>query len=71
MTITGLIARILGMLVLTGGLVLGASRLSNIPTTRAASAARSVPELDSNALGSGITILVGGLLLLHERRRKD
>ena len=31
---------------------------------------RQVPELDPGALGGGIMLLAGGLLMLHERRRK-
>ena len=30
----------------------------------------SVPELDPSILGSGVVLLAGGVVLLHERRRR-
>jgi hypothetical protein len=69
-----MIARILSGLVLTTGLMVSVAGIANaqpstiskipIPSSR-------VPELDPTALGGGITMLAGGLLVLGERRRKN
>ncbi len=70
-----MIARILSGLVVTTGLMVCVAGLANaqptsttsrlpIPSTRA-------PELDPTALGGGITMLAGGLLMFGERRRKN
>jgi hypothetical protein len=58
--------RILGAFLLTFGLTLGAFGIAhahgwgNDP---------SAPELDPTVLGSGAAILVGGVILLNERRQ--
>jgi hypothetical protein len=60
--------RILAGLLMIGGLTFGA-----IGTTHAwdhnGPPPQSAPELDPGAIGGGIMILAGGLLLLNERRR--
>jgi hypothetical protein len=71
-----MIARILSGLVLTTGLVVCVAGLANAqPTTSTTSAFRptpaKAPELDPTALGGGITMLAGGLLMFGERRRKN
>jgi hypothetical protein len=69
-----MIARILSGLVLTTGLVVCVAGLANaqpISTTSKVPILTRAPELDPTALGGGITMLAGGLLMFGERRRKN
>jgi hypothetical protein len=64
-------SRILGVFVLTTGLMFGVISPAHAfhqpfpPPGHGPTA----PELDPGALGSGIAILAGGVMLLNERRR--
>jgi hypothetical protein len=64
--------RIFGALILAGSLTLGAATFmhSRPPVQVTQVPVRSAPELDPTALRGGIVILIGGFLVLHERRRK-
>jgi hypothetical protein len=68
-----MISRLLGSLVLTGGIMFGAIGLACAQSSSrpVPVSPRAVPELDPTALGGGIMILAGGLLVLNERRRKS
>jgi hypothetical protein len=57
----------LGMLALAGGLFLAVSGIANATPTLSSHA---VPELDASAIGSGLALLTGGILLMAERRRR-
>ena len=61
-------SRILGVFVLTTALMFGvispAHAFHQQPPY-----GPSAPELDPGALGSGVAILAGGVMLLNERRR--
>jgi hypothetical protein len=70
---TVMLLRILAGLLMIGGLTFGAIGTTHAndnnyqyPPPRHDSA----PELDPGAIGSGIVMLAGGVLLLNERRRK-
>lgn len=64
-----MLSRIAGILTLTGGLMLGV--LATVPAQAVPSTAvPRAPELDPSGLTSGAAILIGGLLLVSERRRK-
>ena len=70
MTITGVFARIFGVLTLTSSLVFGVSRLSHTHATGWDRTPKSAPELDPTAIRGGLIMTVGGLLVLNDRRRK-
>jgi len=67
-------SRIAGILVLTGTITFGflgivpAHATTPVSTT---SGIKKVPELNPLGLASGVAVLVGGVLLLNERRRKS
>jgi hypothetical protein len=69
--------RVLGMLVFASGLALSAIGVahanSNPPSTvsKLPIPSSRAPELDPSALGSGLALLGGGILLLAERRRPN
>jgi hypothetical protein len=68
-------SRIAGILVLTGTITFGF--LGIVPAHAASSTSTiikpstKVPELNPLGLASGVAVLVGGVLLLNERRRKS
>jgi hypothetical protein len=63
-------SRILGVLMLTGGLMFGATGITLAGNHNYPHDPSSAPELDPTALGSGVAMLIGGVLVLNERRRK-
>jgi len=67
-------SRILGVLMLTGGLMFGVTGITHAGerdrTPYCPPGVSSAPELDPTALGSGVAMLIGGVLVLNERRRK-
>lgn len=72
-----MISRLLGSLIAMGGLFFGTIGMAEaLPTTIShisvpIPVSKSAPELDPSALGGGIMILAGGLLLLNERNRAN
>lgn len=69
-----MVSRIAGVLVLTGTIMFSTMGLVQAqPTTSVGGIPKpnAVPEFDTNALGSAIVILAGGLFLLNERHRKN
>jgi hypothetical protein len=60
-------SRMIGMLVLAGGLILAVTGIANATPSVSTHA---VPELDAGAIGSGLALLTGGVLLMAERRRR-
>jgi hypothetical protein len=67
-----MISRLLTASILASSLVLGYIGVSNAQSTStiSPSTVKKAPELDPTSLGSAIFVLVGGLLVLNERRRK-
>jgi hypothetical protein len=68
-----MVSRVLGGLILTGSLIVGLVGMAGAtPTTasRVPLPSHSAPEFPPGALAGGIAILVGGVLVLNERRRK-
>jgi len=75
-----MLPRFLGTLVLAAALIFGAIGAANAGTDNGkgnngqnngnAYGRYSAPELDPTGLADGIVLLAGGLLVLHERRRK-
>lgn len=75
-----MLPRFLGTLVLATALIFGAMGAANAGTDNGignngqnngnAYGRYSAPELDPTSLASGIILLAGGFLVLHERRRK-
>jgi hypothetical protein len=61
--------RIFGAFLLTVGLTFGAIGVAHANGWGSWGHDPSAPELDPSILGSGITILAGGLILLNERGR--
>jgi hypothetical protein len=71
----GMFSRILGVLMLTGGVMFGVTGIThagerNRDPNYCPPGATSAPELDPTALASGVAMLIGGVLVLNERRRK-
>jgi hypothetical protein len=69
-------SRIAGVLVLTGTITfgfLGIMPVHAAPSTTSTiiKPSAKVPELNPLGLASGVAVLVGGVLLLNERRRKS
>jgi hypothetical protein len=67
-------SRTFGMVVLTGCLVfsaIGIAHATPVSSTSTIPKPPSAPELDPNALRSGLTLLGGGVLMLAERRRRN
>jgi hypothetical protein len=65
-----MVARIVGTLLLTGGLFFSGVIAANaFPYPPPNPPRRSAPELDPSSLGAGVVMLAGGLLALNERRR--
>ena len=67
-----ILTRIFGALLLICGLTAGAAKFMHYrPGVQASQIpVESAPELDPSALDGAIVIFAGGLLVLHERRRK-
>jgi hypothetical protein len=67
-------SRLFTVSILASSLVLGFIGVANAQSTNSTTispvAVKRAPELDPTSLGSGIFILAGGLLVLHERRRR-
>lgn len=69
----GMFSRILGVLMLTGGLMFGVTGITHAGERNepyCPPGVSSAPELDPTILGSGVAMLLGGVLVLNERRRK-
>jgi hypothetical protein len=69
-----MVSRIGCMLVLTGAIMFGLMAVvpaQAIPTTAVPPRAVSTPELEPTAMASGLAILIGGVITLYERRRKN
>jgi len=64
-----MVSRILGVLIVTGSVFFGVFGMTHAQPVSATPVKRSAPELDPSALAGGIAILVGGVLVLNERRR--
>jgi hypothetical protein len=66
-------SHILGVLMLAGTFMFGGtdtSRASIRNQPDCPPSVSSAPELDPTTMGSGIAMLIGGVLVLNERRRK-
>jgi hypothetical protein len=61
-------SRIVGVMVITTGLMFGLISPA-LAFHQQPPHGPSAPELDPGALGSGVAILAGGVMLLNERRR--
>lgn len=66
-------SRIASVLVLTGTITFGFLGIApaHATPTSTTSGIKKVPELNTLGFASGIAVLVGGVLLLNERRRKS
>jgi hypothetical protein len=70
-----MISRIAGVLVLTATITFGFLGIAPVHATSSTTStiikpSTKVPELNPMGLASGVALLVGGVLLLNERRRK-
>ena len=63
-----MVSRIASVLVLTGTIMLGL--LGSMPA-HALTGSVAVPELEPSVLTGGIALLIGGIVMLNERRRKN
>ena len=57
--------------VLSVGLVLGMPALAMAAPKKMPSPPRSVPELSVGGAGAALALLVGGVLMMTERRRRE
>jgi hypothetical protein len=67
-----MLIRVLAGLLMAGGLtfgVIGTTQAQDFSHRFPTPVHQSAPELDPSTIGSGLMILVGGVLLLNERRR--
>ena len=69
-----MVSRLFGILLLTGSLMFGAINVAQARPGNGfgnGNGGSSAPELDPTALGGGLAMLVGGILVLNERRRRN